>query len=377
MPNAGGSVNYVYRLLNGIKDYSIVVYTSSFGNDLNADFDKTFNGKIIRSKYCQHVLEYFKGGGLKKRLYDLIAIFQVLNLMIKYRPRLVYFTEYSFIPLAYVIASWFYKFRFGIFTYAEELLQDRDRPVHGRVIKKLLMDADIIITVCNYTRNLINNIANVDNKIHVIIPSVPQTNPSNTLLYYNKQKNMDEIRILTVARLEERKGHIDVLEALARLVVKYPNIKYDIVGNGCYENKIREKIKMLNLESTVSLLGRLSDEDLEKEYCRAHIFAMPHKQLENGDTEGCPTVFLEAGLHFLPVVGGEAGGVGDAIKHGVTGFICKKKTDDVYNYLETLILSPHKREEMGKAGYEYAIKFTTDKQSMLFKKITDTYYHAE
>ena len=51
------------------------------------------------------------------------------------------------------------------------------------------------------------------------------------------------------------------------------------------------------------------------------VFAMPHRQLADADTEGCPTVFLEAGAHGKPVVGGRAGGVSDAILDAQTGFI--------------------------------------------------------
>ncbi|HBL22518.1 MAG TPA: hypothetical protein DDZ40_00180 [Deltaproteobacteria bacterium] len=47
---------------------------------------------------------------------------------------------------------------------------------------------------------------------------------------------------------------------------------------------------------------------------------MPHGELENGDTEGCPTVFLEAAAH-KPNVGSIAVCDRYSIRDGETGFV--------------------------------------------------------
>ena len=47
--------------------------------------------------------------------------------------------------------------------------------------------------------------------------------------------------------------------------------------------------------------------------------------LDNGDTEGCPTVFSEAMAHNLPLIGGTGAGADTAILHGKNGYIANVK----------------------------------------------------
>ena len=71
--------------------------------------------------------------------------------------------------------------------------------------------------------------------------------------------------------------------------------------------------------------GQLLDEDLRKIYEDASLFVLAHTLLENGDTEGCPTVFSEAMGYGLPIIGGTGAGADTAIIEGCNGFIVNSK----------------------------------------------------
>ena len=365
MPEGAGSVNYVFRLLSGIDDKSYLVYTANESSLENSIFDHNFNHTVKRSKYIDHVI-----GKKRPRLFrlirNIIAIFLTTLNIVKYKPKLVFYTELSPLCISYHIAKLFCDFKLGLFTYSEEIQISRNKPIYGKMLKKWFQKADSIITVCDYTRNMINDFIWVDDKITKIVPSVPYMGT-------DRNSNSEEkrgLQLLTVARLEERKGHIDVIKALCRLKNKF-DFTYVIVGSGPFEKEIKQCVIENNAESFVKLLGRLSNEDLITEYKNSDIFVMPHKELNNGDTEGCPTVFLEAGLFSLPVVGGEAGGVSDAIKDGVTGYICHKGTDELFEYLKKLLSNPNLRKEMGNNGCNYASNFTVQNQSLLFRKCVE------
>lgn len=365
MPMAGGSVNYVYRLLTGIDDFSYFIYTGNDDIIANQEFDKNYSHTIIRSKFCYHVLERFEGGILKRQLYHIIAIIQIVYYILKYKPKIVCLTEITLISISLNIAKLFHHFGIGLFTYAEEIQMDMNRPVHRQVFASALKNADFIFTVCDYTRSILNSIEPVDDKIVKIIPSVPIPREHND----HPKSGSGKVMILTVARLEERKGHVDVLNALAKIKKDRDNFEYRIVGGGSYKETIEKKIHELGLDSHVKMLGKITDSELEEEYYKADIFVLHHKQLSNGDTEGCPTVFLEAGCHHLPVIGGEAGGVSDAIINKETGFICHVGSDDLYNYLKILIADPSLRRVMGNKGYNYANKFNVENQAAKFRKV--------
>jgi phosphatidylinositol alpha-1,6-mannosyltransferase len=78
---------------------------------------------------------------------------------------------------------------------------------------------------------------------------------------------------------------------------------------------------------------------------------MPHRELPNGDTEGCPTVFLEAAVFGKPSVGGNAGGVGDAIIDGETGLVVDGHDQEVVaSAVARLLLDSGLAGRMGEAG---------------------------
>lgn len=365
MPKAGGSINYVSHLLTGIDDLPYVVLTADLEHKKNQEYDKQFGHRVIRSNLIAHVLDQNPGGWLKRNLRLLLSIFEVAWMVIMIRPRCVFYTDFSLLCFSYFLARPFLKFKLGLFTYAEEINQIRTlhlRP-HYSLLRRILNCADELVTVCNYTKEQLCEFVNgLDDKITIIIPPVdiPDVLPKT-------KTDSDFTRLLTVARLEERKGYLDVLDTIKRLLPKYPNIRYTIVGRGNFENNIKKRLSELGMESIVEMKGRVSDEELEEAYNTSDIFIMPHKQLKNGDTEGCPTVFLEAGLHCLPVIGGEAGGVSDAIKDGETGYICHIGTDELYVYLEKLITDVRLRKEMGNSGYQYASHFSTQNQGKIFR----------
>jgi len=65
--------------------------------------------------------------------------------------------------------------------------------------------------------------------------------------------------LLNVSRLLERKGQMDMIDALPELIKIHPDIVLLIAGHGNYEVKLNERIKVLALENHVQLLGRRQD----------------------------------------------------------------------------------------------------------------------
>jgi len=65
--------------------------------------------------------------------------------------------------------------------------------------------------------------------------------------------------LLNVSRLLERKGQMDMIDALPELIKIHPDIVLLIAGHGNYEAKLKERIKELALENHVQLLGRRQD----------------------------------------------------------------------------------------------------------------------
>lgn len=100
------------------------------------------------------------------------------------------------------------------------------------------------------------------------------------------KKGTPQLLFVSVLRKYKKTGIL--IEAIPKLLKKYPNAYLQIVGIGeDYEN-MKNKIKEMHLERNVEMLGRISDEELKLCYssCDLYISASTH--------EHCPVPPFEA-----------------------------------------------------------------------------------
>ena len=137
-------------------------------------------------------------------------------------------------------------------------------------------------------------------------------------------KGNNVLRLLTVARLVDRKGHIKVLEAMPKL----PNATYHIVGDGPMLGEIERKIDELGLRDRVTILRDVNDEQLPDVYRNADVFVMPTTKSET-DREGFGIVYLEAQIFGLPVIASRQPGVDEAVHDGEGGLLISDGADEL------------------------------------------------
>jgi phosphatidylinositol alpha-1,6-mannosyltransferase len=89
------------------------------------------------------------------------------------------------------------------------------------------------------------------------------------------------------------------------------------------------------------------------------VFAMPSRVPARSAGEGFGIVYLEAGVHGLPVVAGRAGGALDAVLDGSTGLLVDP-TDHVQvaQAITRLLTDRESAARMGAAGSERARNFS-------------------
>ncbi len=155
------------------------------------------------------------------------------------------------------------------------------------------------------------------------------------------------LRLLTVARLVERKGHLLVLEAIKNL----PGVTYDIIGDGPYRKIIEEKIAELGLRNRVTVHSIIENAALAQFYRDADLFVMPAKKSAT-DREGFGIVYLEAGLFGLPVVANNTPGVDEAVVDGVTGKLIDGSVADLTKAIEGYMNDDRLGREQGQKGRE-------------------------
>ena len=167
-------------------------------------------------------------------------------------------------------------------------------------------------------------------------------------------------RLVSVCRLEERKGLGHVLHALAQLPQQ---LEYEwlIVGGGEDASRLKRTIERLGLASRVRLLGFVSDDEKDRLLKAADLFVMPSYQV--GDSlEGFGIVYVEAARYAVPSIAGVDGGVVDAVADRVTGWcVSPQSTDALKAVLLEALTEQSQRELFGRnAQHAYKEQFHGD-----------------
>jgi phosphatidyl-myo-inositol dimannoside synthase len=157
--------------------------------------------------------------------------------------------------------------------------------------------------------------------------------------------------VVSLSRLVPRKG-MDVLIAAAdRLAPSYPDLVVAIGGDGRELPRLQRQAEAS--AASVTLLGRLSDEDRAALLGAADIFVMACRNRWLGlEQEGFGIVFLEAAAAGVPQVAGRSGGAAEAVVHGETGLVVAHPDDPgcVAEALRELLADPKRAKRMGAAG---------------------------
>jgi phosphatidyl-myo-inositol dimannoside synthase len=150
--------------------------------------------------------------------------------------------------------------------------------------------------------------------------------------------------------MQRRKGHDMVIKALPSIAQKVPAVKYLIVGTGEEQATLYKTAQDMGVLERVVFAGQVPASELAAYYAACDVFVMPNRQI-GPDIEGFGIVFVEASAAGKPVIGGESGGTGDAILHGVTGLrVDGTNVEAIATAVTTLLTEPGLAKAMGRQG---------------------------
>lgn len=351
-PSTGGVARYLYEIVRFLPEQQIrVTATDIEGAD---EFDSTESLPIRRLWLPRRLPNLLKHVWLACRLCVSIVTSSD-NCILCYNTH-----------LRVLIPAWVnYRVRgvkFAVFAYGRGL-QVRQRNKYKRpILNRLLSDACAVITCSQFTTQMVVDLGFSSKKSHTVLPTFTadhlETPVSKEYLQNKFDIPVDRRLLLTTGRLVERKGHDTLIRALPDIIRCVPNVHYIIAGTGVNRSNLEELVRSLELEKYVTFTGYVSDSELAGLYSICDVFAMISRELaENGDVEGFGIVFLEANLFRKPVVGGESGGVPDAVVNGKTGLLVDPDSlSEVKESVVKLLVDRELAEELGSAGYARVIE---------------------
>ena len=219
------------------------------------------------------------------------------------------------------------------------------------VYKELFEHGDLFLPICNYFKKKIVKLFCDPIKIQIHTIGI---NMDSFNLNLKTHKTNEQVQILSVGRLIEKKGFEYSINALKVLNREKKNFFYTIIGDGPLLKKLKQLVVDLELDDCVKFEGSVTIEALPSYYNVADIFLLPSLTAENDDEEGTPTVLLEAQASGLPVVSTFHSGIPEIVLHKKTGFLVEEKDIKAIAYYLDILISDYKlRREMGNNGRNF------------------------
>ncbi len=223
---------------------------------------------------------------------------------------------------------------------------------HGRnVYDDLFEKGDIFLPISNYWKKELIDMGCSPDRIIVHHMGI------DLARFEYSERKLDPskpIRVLTVGRLVEKKGHEYALKAVAKLSGKGYDIEYIIAGDGPLRESLEVLAAQLGISDRVVFTGPVDRDEVVGLYERAHLFLLPSITAADGDKEGIPVVLMEALAVGLPALASDHSGIREIIIDGETGLLAPERNSDALaERLQYLADNPHLWPTMGRCGSRY------------------------
>jgi phosphatidylinositol alpha-1,6-mannosyltransferase len=236
--------------------------------------------------------------------------------------------------------------RLGVLAHGSEIAPQRGG-LRRRVMRYVFERADVIIANSSFTRDLLVK-AGVRQNVSVVHLGIDDS-PA-------PRARAADPTLLSVGRLIPRKGFDRVIEALPRVLQRFPAARYEIVGAGPQRAELEALAARCGVSDHIAFLGAVDDARMRQAYARAWCFVLPVRA-NGSDVEGFGLVYLEAAIASLPTVGGRGSGAEDAIAAGDTGLLVDgTSADAVGDAIIALFGDPVAAAMMGLRGRERALR---------------------
>ncbi|MDY0144140.1 MAG: glycosyltransferase family 4 protein [Bacteroidales bacterium] len=306
-------------------DYCIEPKTGAFAQELNSlGNEVTIYGQKVNSNNTIHSYKLLENGlkvvGLKRRrnkLWNYILLyFRIIPEIIKAD------FVYIFYPSSYkyvAIMSWLMRTKYGLYIRGEQ-------GIKNKLSHWIYNKADVVFTVTNQFTSYVNKITS-KNHAFSIRPMIPFT--EKDVVTDRDYKKIEQFRILSLGRVTDDKGIMELMKAVKLLKDKNYNFELIVVGDGGFMPDTMALIQDLQIDDKVRLIGAVDDSNLVAHYYKtSDIYILPTYH------EGFPRTLYEAMIFGTPIITTFVGGIPGLMKDG---YNCKEiKPKSVQSIVEGL-----------------------------------------
>ncbi|MBO8173075.1 MAG: glycosyltransferase [Bacillaceae bacterium] len=199
------------------------------------------------------------------------------------------------------------------------------RGSYKKKLQKLWRDAALFLPVCRFLGEKINDRGCPPEKIRILYGGVDLER-----FIYRTPLPQEQVEILAIGRLVEKKGHHVLMDAFARIKNRYPHTRLTVIGKGKKEMKqeLEKRARLLNLGDSFRLLTGISHTEIPRYLHEADIFCAPSLTGKNRDMEGIPNTLKEAMAVGLPVISTYHAGIPELVRNLYNGVLVRENDVD-------------------------------------------------
>jgi glycosyltransferase involved in cell wall biosynthesis len=175
--------------------------------------------------------------------------------------------------------------------------------------------------------------------------------------------------VLFVGRLVEKKGVDTLIDAMAILRQTMPALELSVIGDGPARGDLERRGKAAGIKAQFH--GWQEEKKVRAAMRRSLLLAVPSRTAGGGDSEGLPTVIMEAMAVGVPVVATRHAGTPEIVSDQVTGLLAPEADPKA---LADAILAVKTEPDLanrlrGEAYADVRARFDSDRQSALLERM--------
>ena len=248
-------------------------------------------------------------------------------------------------------------------AHGNELISENTKKMNR--IKNTLNKSTFVIANSKFTKNLLKKILPNKNNINYVYPGAND-------LRDIKSDNFTEVNgnpiIITLARLEKRKGHLQILKVIKKLKTEFPKILYFIAGDGEEKSNLKKFVNDNQLISNVRFVGLVNENQKKFLFEKANLMIMPTlDETDKRSIEGFGIAYLEAAFFGIPSIASSVGGTPEVVINESTGMIIRN-CEELYETTRNLLKNNSNLKLLGENAQKRSIN------NFKWDKVVNDYY---
>lgn len=316
-PTLGGIENYTYSLLRRWAPEAVTVVTRWVpGCD---EFDRSLAFEVVRIP----VGTLLPTRALQRRIEAMASSFDVVHF-----------------PSALPLGLLGVRLPYAVSIHGGEFMLASKLPLARQALRRVLGRAAVILPQSSFSERVVERFIGWR-------PPMVRVTCGVDIERYDPSPRIPGTNLISVSRLVARKGPATLIAAMSAILTRHPGATLTIVGGGPDLDRLRKLAAPV--ERAVTFTGPQPWDEIPNLLAQANIFVLPTRARFGGiETEGLPLVYVEAAASALPLIGGNVGGVADAVREGETGFLVDgRDPGETANAVVKLLDDPALAQQMG------------------------------